>query len=82
MTKCIHKKFVLHFDDDGSYYAGLPPPHYSGRVIDIKMDGSRVACFWGDLKQKATSDGMRVGDAVRPYTFAPIDTTGLVVASS
>jgi len=46
------------------------------------MDGLQVACLWGNFKQGVTSDGMRVGDVIRPYIFAPIDTTGLFVASS
>lgn len=43
------------------------------------MDGLRVAYLWGDFMLKLTSDGMRVGDAVRPYVFAPIATTGSLV---
>ena len=44
------------------------------------MDGSRVGNVWGDFKQKLTSDGVCVGDFVRPYIFASVDTTGSSVA--
>lgn len=46
------------------------------------MDGSRVAHRWGGFRREITSDGMHVGDIVRPYTFAPITTTGLSAALS
>ena len=46
------------------------------------MDGPRVKCLWGDFKEKIRSDGIRVGDNIRPYTFARVETTGLSVTSS
>lgn len=49
---------------------------FHGRSINIKMDGQKVESVWGSVKKKITSDGMPDGDIVRPYVFAPIDTTG------
>jgi len=46
------------------------------------MDGQEVGSLWGGVKQKLTSDGMRDGDIIRHYVFAPIDTTGSSAASS
>ena len=83
LIRCVHKNFVLHFDDDGSHYSGFAAPFDCyGRAVDIKVDGSRVANRWGSFKREITSDGMHVGDIVRPYVFAPIETTGPLVTSS
>ncbi|KAF9646401.1 hypothetical protein BDM02DRAFT_3188875 [Thelephora ganbajun] len=70
------KKFVLHFDDDGSHYLEqtIPFGHY-GRSIKVKMDGQQVENLWGDSMKKLRSVGVYVGDIVRPYIFAPITTT-------
>jgi len=46
------------------------------------MDGIRVKNLWGNFKEKSQSDGIRVGDHIRPYIFAPVETTGLSVTSS
>jgi hypothetical protein len=83
LTRYVHKKFVLHFDDDGSYSSGQATPFGSyGRSVTIRADGQHVESVWGGVMQKLTSDGMRDGDIVRPYIFAPIDTTGPSTASS
>lgn len=77
LIRYVHKNFVLHFDDDGSHYSGSAAPFdYYGRAVDIKVDGSRVASRWGSFGREITSDGMHVGDILRPYVFAPIETTG------
>lgn len=77
LIRCVLKNFVLHFDDDGTHYHGLAAPFDCyGRTVDIKVDGSRVANRWGSFRRAITSDGMHVGDIVRPYVFAPIETTG------
>ena len=76
------KAFVLHFDDDGSNYPVHAAPDSYGRAVDIKIDGSRVALLWGTFKRKITSDGLATDDTVRPYIFAPIDTTGPSAALS
>lgn len=46
------------------------------------MDGSRVDALWGDFKGKLTSRGLLAGATLRPYTFAPVDTTGLSTAQT
>jgi len=70
------KQFTLQFDDDGSHYSGPAAPFdLYGRVVDIKMDGSRMDNLWGDFRKKITSQGMYAGDLIGPYIFAPIDTT-------
>jgi hypothetical protein len=77
LTRCVYKKFVLHFDDDGSHSSEHTTPDKGyGRTIVAKMDGSLVSCLWGDFKEKITSEGMPDGDIIRPYLFAPINTTG------
>ena len=82
LTRCVHKNFVLHFDDDGSHHSGHATFFdYNGRTVFVKMDGLRLASYWGSSKSKIISDGARVGDIVHPYIFAPIDTTGSLAAS-
>lgn len=77
LIRCVYKNFVLRFDDDGSHCSGLAAPlDYYGRMVDIKVDGSRVATCWGSFRREIKSDGMYVGDTIRPYIFAPIETTG------
>ena len=83
LTRFVHKRFLLHFDDDGSHFSGLDnPSRDDGRKISVKMDGTQVKKLWGGFKEKLISDGMRVGDRIRPYIFAPVETTGLSVTSS
>jgi len=83
LTGYVHKTFVLHLDDDGSHCSGLVnPSHCYGRKTTIKMDGTTVEKLWGDFKLELKSDGMRVGDHILPYIFAPVETTGLAVTSS
>jgi len=41
-----------------------------------------VANRWGSFRREITSDGLHVGDVVRPYVFAPIETTGPSAALS
>ncbi|KAF9792069.1 hypothetical protein BJ322DRAFT_1026940 [Thelephora terrestris] len=70
------KEFALNFDDDGSHLRQFPAPFETyGRVVKIKMDGPDVDCLWGEFMGELKSRGMRVGDILRPYVFAPIDTT-------
>jgi len=71
LTRYVHKEFILHFDDENS--------RPCSRGIDVRIDGSLVDSLWGDNGEELTSDGMVVGDFVRSYTFARIDTTGLSV---
>lgn len=59
----------------------VPFDHY-GRTIKVKMDGPEMEYLWGDFMGKLTSLGMRSGDFIRPYSFAPIDTTGSSVVLS
>ena len=84
LTGCVYKQFVLHFDDDGSHSCTEAATTHGiyGRTVSVKMDGQRVAYLWGDLMGHIKSDGMPEGDFIRPYAFAPIDTTGLLVALS
>ena len=46
------------------------------------MDGPDVDCLWGEFMDRLISRGMRTGDILRPYVFAPIDTTGSPTALS
>lgn len=73
----------MHFDDDGSHFLQLAAPiaRY-GRALRVTMDGVGVAHHWGDLMAKQTSYGAFEGNAIRPYIFAPISTTGLSTALS
>ena len=75
LTRRIHQQFSLHFDDDGSHSNQLPVAN-QGQVIVIKMDGTEVDRVWNPSMAKIASHGMRSGDIIHPYIFAPIDTTG------
>ena len=49
-------------------------------MVDIKIDGTLVdVSRWGDSGEEFISDGMVMGNVMRPYIFAPIYTTGLLV---
>jgi len=70
------KEFILHFDDDGSHFHPLTSPASRyGRALTIKMDGLSVDQSWGDFMAKQTSSGVHADNTIRPYVFAPIDTT-------
>lgn len=68
LTERVQKQFILHFYDEN--------PNPCSRGIDVKIDGSLVDTLWGDRGESLTSDGMAVGNRVRSYTFARIETTG------
>ena len=82
LTRCAHKDFTLHFDDDGFNYISEERNTLYGRTINVQIDGSKVDTLWGDPEEVLTSDGMHVGNTVRPYFFAPVETTGLSAISS
>lgn len=46
------------------------------------MDGTKVNTVWGDFKEELKSDGVQVGNALRPYVFAAVGTTGSSETSS
>lgn len=73
----------MRFDDDGSHFhQPIAPFGRCGRGLKVKMDGLEVDSVWGGSMTKTTSDGVQVGETLRPYIFAPIDTTGLSTTSS
>ena len=83
LTRHICQQFVLHFDDDGSHlYQSPAPPNTYGRTVRIRMDGADVDHIWCRFMEKVSSEGMRRGNIVRPYIFAPIATTGLTAIPS
>ena len=80
LTSPIHQEFILHFDDDGSHLTTPSTPY--GRSLKITIDGLGVDNLWSDPRRKQSSHEVSVGDTVRPYVLAPIDTTGLPIPLS